>query len=421
MSKKTRFRIGFFFVVVVTISVVAFLASGSIFHSEAAIPDDRLEEITLGDLSLSVVATGSIVPVATVEIKSKASGLIKQIMVEDGDLVQEGQILAELDKELLQAYVRELEANLLAAVARRQEAESVHASAISMKRKIGMDLDNLDDKVEYHKKQVQRYQLLFEEKLIPHSELETREREFHDAGFVRESLRSELLIQDSRIDATQKAISRVSAEVSQAEATLDRARENLRHATIRSPLKATVLKRHIEVGDAVSSILQLGSQATLIFTLGDMNEVFFEGRVDETDIGKVFDSQQAKVKVDAFRDQPFQGNVIRIAPLGVEEDNVIGFEVRVSLLDPENILRAQMSANAEIIVEEKHQIKLIPEAAVIYGKNKETFAEVYAPDTDSQKERVTITIGISNGSVTEVVSGLQAGQKVVRVDTGGIL
>jgi len=251
MSNKTSFRIGFFFVVAVAISIVAFLASGSIFHSEAAIPDDRLEEITLGDLSLSVVATGSIVPVATVEIKSKASGLIKQIMVEDGDLVQEGQILAELDKELLQAHVRELEAYLLAAIARQQEAESVHKSAISMKQKIGMDLDNLDDKVGYHKKQVQRYQLLFGEKLIPHSERETREREFHDARFVRESLRSELLIQDSRIDATQKAISRVSAEVSQAEATLDRARENLRHATIRSPLKATVLKRHIEVGDVL--------------------------------------------------------------------------------------------------------------------------------------------------------------------------
>jgi len=152
-----------------------------------------------------------------------------------------------------------------------------------------------------------------------------------------------------------------------------------------------------------------------------MNEVFFEGRVDETDIGKVFDSQPAKVKVDAFRDQPFEGKVIRIAPLGVEEDNVIGFEVRVSLLDSENILRARMSANAEIIVQEKHQIMLIPEVAIIYDKNKETFAEVYAPEIDSQKERVPIAIGISNGTVTEVVSGLQAGQKVVRVDTGGIL
>jgi HlyD family secretion protein len=421
MSKKTKFRIGFFILVIAFVAIVAFFAFGSIFHSEAAIPDDRLEEIVRGDLSLSVVATGSIVPVATVEIKSKSSGLVKEILVDDGDLVQPGQILVELDKELLQAQVRESEANLQATVARQQEAESVHTSAISMKKKIGMDLDNLDDKVEYHQKQVHRYQLLFEEKLIPHSELEAREREFHDAGFAREALRSELLIQDSRIDAAQKAISRVSAEVSQAEATLDRAKENLRHATIRSPLKATVLKRHVEVGDAVSSILQLGSQATLMFTLGDMNEVFFEGRVDETDIGKVFDNQPARVKVDAFREQPFDGKVIRIAPLGVEEDNVIGFEVRVSLDDPEGILRAQMSANAEIIVEEKQQILLIPESAIIYDKDKKTFAEVYAPEIESQKERIPIEIGISNGSVTEVMSGLQEGQRVIRLDTGGII
>ena len=80
-----------------------------------------------------------------------------------------------------------------------------------------------------------------------------------------------------------------------------------------------------------------------------------------------------------------------------------------------------MSANAEIIVQEKQEIILIPENAVIYDKNKETFAELYNSEIESQKERVSIEIGISNGTVTEVVSGLEEGQRVVRVDTGGIL
>ena len=228
-------------------------------------------------------------------------------------------------------------------------------------------------------------------------------------------------MQNARIGAALKAVARVEAEVIQAEATLDRAVENLRYATIRSSMTGTVLKRHVEVGDAVSSILQLGSQATLLLTLGDMNEVFFEGRVDETDIGKVFEGQQAQVRVDAFRDRPLPGAVIRIAPLGEEEDNVIGFEVRVSIKDEDRILRAQMSANAEIIVQQKQNILIIPENAIIYDKDRNTFAEVFAPDSESQKRRTPIEIGISNGTLTQVSSGLNEGDRVVKVETGGLL
>jgi HlyD family secretion protein len=421
MSRTKRFKVSFFFITALLILAVGFLASAHIFRSEAVLSEENLISIEKGDLDLAVVATGSIVPVATVEVKSKASGLIKRLLVEEGELVSVGQILIELDKELLQAQLREAEANRLAAVARQQEAESDRTSAISMKQKLKMDLQNLEDNLAFHKKQVHRYESLFAEKLIAHSELDQREREVQEARFTLEALKSELVMQDARINAADKAVARVEAEVSQAEATLDRARENLRYATIRSPMKGTVLKRHIEVGDAVSSILQLGSQATLLLTLGDMNEVFFEGRVDETDIGKVFNGQKAQVRVDAFRDRPLPGNVIRIAPLGEEEDNVIGFEVRVSISDPEQILRAQMSANSEIIVEEKKDVLIIPENAIIYDKDRNTFAELYDPEAEGQKRRIRIEIGISNGTSTQVTSGVKQGDRVVKVNTGGLI
>ena len=421
MSRSKRFKLGFFFVTALVLLAIGLLASGHIFQSEAALSEDSLIQIKKGDLDLAVVATGSIVPVATVEVKSKASGLVKSLLVEEGDLVTSGQILIELDKELLQAQLREVEANRLAVVARQQEAESDHVSAVSMKQKLKMDLRNLEDNLAFHRKMVHRYETLFGEKLIAHSELDQRERGLQEASFACEALKSELLMQDAHIDAAQKAVARVKAEVSQAVATLDRAWENLRYATIRSSMKGTVLKRHVEVGDAVSSILQLGSQATLLITLGDMNEVFFEGRVDETDIGRVFEGQKAQVRVDAFRDGSLPGKVIRIAPLGEEEDNVIGFEVRVSISDPERILRAQMSANAEIIVEEKRDILIIPENAVIYDKNRKTFAELYDPEVDGQKRRTPIQIGISNGTLTQITSGLQEGDRVVKIETGGLI
>jgi HlyD family secretion protein len=421
MSKSRKFKLTFFMLGAAFVLVVGFVAFSNVFRSEAAVPEERLTEIKRGDLALSVVATGSIEPVTTVQLKSKSSGLVQNIYVEEGDRVEEGQILIELDKELLRAQLREAEANRLAVVARQQEAEADHLSAINMKQKLGLDVNNLEDKVAFHKKQVERYENLSREKLIPHSELEIRERELQEATFSLEALKSELLMQDSRIGAAEKAVARVAAEVSQAQAVLDRAAENLRNSTIRSPLTGTVLKRHVEVGDAVSSILQLGSQATLLMTLGDMAEVFFEGRVDETDIGKIFVDQQARVKVDAFRDRPFPGRVLRIAPLGEEEDNVIGFEVRVSIEDPEQILRAQMSANAEIIIEEKENILLIPENAVVYGKDRNTFAEVYDPAEETQSRRVEIEIGISDGTTTELVAGLPEGETVITTDTGGLI
>jgi HlyD family secretion protein len=421
MSKSRKFKLTFFVLGTAFVLVVGFVAFSNVFRSEASVPEERLTKIKRGNLALSVVATGSIEPVTTVQLKSKSSGLVQKIYVEEGDHVQEGQILIELDKELLRAQLREAEANRLAVVARQQEAEANHLSTVNMKQKLSLDVNNLEDKVEFHRKQVRRYENLSKEKLIPHSELEIRERELQEATFSLEALKSELLMQDSRIGAAKKAVARVAAEVSQAQAVLDRAAENLRNSTIRSPLTGTVLKRHIEVGDAVSSILQLGSQATLLMTLGDMAEVFFEGRVDETDIGKIFVDQQARVKVDAFRDRPFPGRVLRIAPLGEEEDNVIGFEVRVSIEDPEQILRAQMSANAEIIIEEKEDILLIPENAVVYGKDRNTFAEVYDPAEETQSRRVEIEIGISDGTTTELVSGLPEGETVITTDTGGLI
>jgi len=117
------------------------------------------------------------------------------------------------------------------------------------------------------------------------------------------------------------------------------------------------------VGDAVSSILQLGSNATLIMTLGDVKELYVKGKVDETDIGVVRVDQPVRITVDAYKNRVFNGKVFRIAPMGVEKDNVTRFEVRVSIMNDLELLRANMSANAEIVLEEHKDVLMIPKAA----------------------------------------------------------
>jgi HlyD family secretion protein len=421
MSRKIRFKLGFFLAIVVVLIVGGLWAGRGVFNSNSDIKPDDLATVQRGDLVLSVVATGSIVPISTVELKSKASGLIKNLLVEEGDTVREGQTLVELDKELLQAQLREAEANRTAGQARLQEAESEVSSAITMKKKLELDLRNLEGNQEFIRKQLKRQESMYAEKLIPRYDFEKTERELQDALLKAEALRSELIMQDARIDGAGKAVARVGAEVVQAEANLDRQRENLRYATITSPITGKVLKRHVEVGDAVSSILQLGSQATLLLTLGDMTEVFVEGRVDEADIGKVFVGQACRVKVDSYRDRSFPGRVTRMSPMGEKIDNVIGFNVRVSITDPDQILRAEMSANAEIIIQEKKGVLTIPENAIIYDKERKTFAQLYDPASPDLKKRVPIKTGISNGTTTEIVGGLKQGDQVLRAGAEGLI
>ncbi|MEE8608359.1 MAG: efflux RND transporter periplasmic adaptor subunit, partial [Nitrospiraceae bacterium] len=215
------------------------------------------------------------------------------------------------------------------------------------------------------------------------------------------------------VAVTRAEVARARAQVAQAQAALERAEENLRNSTIVSPMDGLVLSRDIEVGDAVSSILVLGSQATLIMTLGDVSEVFVRGKVDEADIGQVYLQQPTRITVESFPDKKFEGAVTKISPMGVEKDNVTTFEVRISLHNPGGELKANMSANAEIILEEKHDVLLIPESAVVYDKERNTSVEIPDPKADNGRRELAVKLGISNGVKTEVLEGLQENQQVI--------
>jgi HlyD family secretion protein len=174
-----------------------------------------------------------------------------------------------------------------------------------------------------------------------------------------------------------------------------------------------VLSRDVEIGDAVSSILVLGSQATLIMTLGDIGDVYVLGKVDEADIGKVYIGQPARIVVESFKDKKYEGKVTKISPLGVEEDNVTTFEVRVSIGNPTGELKANMTANAEVILEEKLGVLLVREAAIVYDKDRKASVEVPDATSETGRRQVAVELGISNGISTELVSGLGEGEQVI--------
>ena len=208
-------------------------------------------------------------------------------------------------------------------------------------------------------------------------------------------------------------VAEAKADVKRAEATLLQLREQLSYTTIVSPIDGIVLSRDVEVGDAVSSILVMGSASTLVMTIGDTREVYVKGKVDESDIGKVYLGQPARIRVESFKDKTFLGKVTRIAPMGVEKDNVTTFEVRVSINNPGGELKAMMTANAEMILEEHKNVLNVPESSLIYDQNKSVSVEVPDPKAKDGKRRVAVQAGISNGAKTEIVSGLKQGEQVI--------
>ena len=361
------------------------------------IDTEKIAKVERIDLARSVVATGKIQPEIQVEIKSKASGIIQKLPVNVGDIVHKGQVLCELDQNDLLPALRQQQAALHVAEANVKSAEADY-------ERVRVDAAGPD--VPFLKRDAERARKMFADGLIAQNARDDAEKNYQLAVQKQESAKA-------YVGTANAAISKAKASLEQQQAVVAMAEENLRNATIISPIDGVVLSRDSEVGTAVSSILVVGSSATLIMTLGDLNQVYVKGKADESDVGRIWLGQPARITVESFKDQKFEGRVTKISPMGTEKDNVTTFEVRVSISNDKHLLKAQMTANAEIILEEKKKVLAIPEGAVVYNKDKSTSVEI--PDATGEKgvRKIAITTGISNGAKTEILKGLSEGQQVV--------
>lgn len=411
MAKRKIFTISFIAIVAAALFAGGYWVFASLFAVDKSIPPEKLATVEVGSIARSVVATGKVEPFSKVEIKSKASGIIHYLYVDAGDRVREGQLLLELDKEALEAQLREARAILKAAEGKLEESESQGKTVEAALYKARLEAENRDH--DFALAEYRRYRLLFDQGLVPGAELEAAEQKLRSAELTRKALQAAVAVKQAELEQNRRTGAKIRSEIDQARAQLERAEENLRYASIRSPIDGIVLSRELEVGDAVSSILQLGSNATLIMTLGDTRELYVKGKVDETDIGLVRVGMPVRVTVDAYKNRVFRGKVLRIAPMGVEKDNVTRFEVRVSILDNIELLKVNMSANAEIILEEHEGALVVPESALIYNEKRETFVEVPDPSSANGRRMVPVKTGLSNGARTEVLAGLKQGDRVV--------
>lgn len=397
MATRKKSRIWLWIALVVVVVLAGAGAGVAHLVSGTKLDPNKIGRVTRGDVARSVVATGKITPITQVEVKSKASGIVEKLFVDINNVVHKGQPLAQLDQQEILDQVAAQRAQLAST-----EANVANYQAALEEDKVNAAAPDLP----MYKVTLDRNTEMVKEGLVPQQSLDNANRDYLAALNKRDTARAQIGVDNAKLKQAK-------AQVAQSEASLKQLEEQLSYTTIVAPMDGVVLSRDVEIGDAVSSILVLGSTATLVMTVGDTTQVYVKGKVDEADIAHVYLGQPARIKVESFRDRYFQGKVTKISPMGVEKDNVTTFEVRVSINNPGGELKAQMTANAEILLDEHKNVLTVPENAVVYDAGKNASVEVPDPKQKDGTRKVAVKVGLSNGSLTEVLSGLNEGQQVV--------
>jgi HlyD family secretion protein len=391
---------------VLSLLLLAGLLAGGYFvileRRAPAVPLERLIEPRRGDIASGVIAVGRVEPRTRVEVKSKANGIVQKFHVDVNDPVAAGQVIAELDQEILAARVAEAEAKL------KQALAALDLARADVRR---IEVERTDPELAFAERNWERVQQLHQGGLASEDEYDLAHERHEKAQYRMRTL-------DAQVEISQAAIDAALGRVNEVQAVADLARQELQEATIRSPIDGVVLYRYLEEGDAVSSIRVAGGNATILMTLGDLSELYVDGQIDEVDVGKITSEQQirpdlvARITVESYRGKPFFGRVSRITPLGLEDQNgIVTYEVRIVLDNPQKLLLANMTANSLIVLEEKKDVLLLSQGALITD-GKARFATVYDPRT-GRAHRQQVTVGLSDGSEVEIAGGLEPGQKVL--------
>jgi HlyD family secretion protein len=368
----------------------------------AAIPPERLTEPRKGNIVRGVVAVGRVEPRTRLDVKSKANGIITKLFVDVSDTVKTGQTLVELDRDILDSRVAEANGKL----------DQARGAVASAKAEVDrLEIEKKDPEIVFATRNWERAQSLHANRILSDDERDQARDRFDKSDY-------KIRLLEAQLGVARAALKSADGKVKEVEAQAELARQELQEATIVSPIDGVVLHRFLELGDSVSSIRVAGGNATTIMTLGDLSELYVDGEVDEVDVGKIISEQRirpdliAKVTIESFKDRVFHGKVARIAPLGLEDSNgIVTFEVRIILENPERLLLANMTANSQIVLEEKKDVLLLSQGALLTERDAR-YTMVYDPKTGQTVRRDVVT-GISDGSQVEIAKGLEAGEKVL--------
>jgi len=221
----------------------------------------------------------------------------------------------------------------------------------------------------------------------------------------------ELKNQARTLEQARQQIRIAEAQVDNDQVSLDLARQRLTETRVVSPVDGVVTQRAVQIGQIISSGISNVGGGTTALVVSDLSRIFVLAAVDESDIGQVRPGQRVKVTVDAHRNREFTGEVVRISPRGVNVSNVVTFEVKIEVTARDKeLLRPEMTANVEVLIDERPDALLAPSDA-IFRRGGKTWVSLQA--ADGAKTDREVNAGISDGRRTEILSGLTVGETVL--------
>lgn len=315
-----------------------------------------------GEITETVTATGTVESVTTVDVGTQVTGIISKLYVDFNSEVKAGDLLAEIDKTVLESNLR-----------------SANANMESMKRTY-----------EYNRTNYERDRKLHEKQLISDYEFETSEKDYQ--------------------------VSKANYEKAQADRVASQ--RNLSYAEIYAPIDGTIISRDVEIGQTVVSSMTVAN----LFTIADLENMRVVANVDEADIGEVKTGQRVTFTVDAFPNDSFNGTVTQVRLSPTTESNVVTYEVIVSADNKDHKLIPGLTANITIYTVELDNVLTIPVKALRFRPMDETEAKsaptapgdhtVYTVGNDNSLTPISVKTGTDNGIVVQIISGLKDGQKV---------
>lgn len=351
---------GFLGKMVLTLLLLSALGGGVFWQSNRTVSQGMRGEIrykeyhvTRGDFRIEVKASGLVKPINRIEIKSKASGEIVALPVEEGQRVRRGDLIAKLDQQDEKSAVALAQADLVIA-----QAEQNQAGLMFKRRKA-----------------------LYQKKIISEEE------------------RDQIFLQ----------LAVAKGKVIQALTALDRAKDRLNDSVVRAPIDGIILQKYVEKGQIISSGLSNVSGGTPIVDIAAMFKVHIEAGIDEIDIGKVQVGQSARVVAEAYPELHFSGKIIRIAPEAKVEQNMTLFDIIIEVANIDHKLKSGMNTSIQITILEKQGVLLAPVIALQTIESEPSKKNERSVRLKEGLEFVTrvVTVGLSDFKQAEILSGLK--------------
>jgi len=383
-------------------------------------PDYDIEALTIpvsaDELTERITASGSVEPVRTVNVSPTSAGIVEALFVEQGDLVTQGQLIARMDSDQIDAQIVQNQAGVVEARAQLDDALNGASSTDIGQAEAAVEsaraqLREAQARLELAEEERDRTQSLFDRGAVSQSALDLDISESRSAAASVEQATARINEAEQRLIDQQdgndaETIAQAEARLLRAEGQLQGVRSQLADTEVRAPFAGIVTQRFASEGAFVTPTATASevtsATSTAIVAIASGLEVVAE--VPEADINRIRVGQSVEIQADAFREETFAGEVALIAPEAIERQNVTVFQVKIRLLTGTDQLRSNMNTNVAFIGDRLADALVIPAVAVITQAGE---TGVLVPDEADRAQFVPVVLGSQVGDRIQVVEGVE--------------